>query len=227
MISIKKLILLTALALVAFAASAGSASAARSIEISPGGTVTQVSLGLVTFVSGETSITCNLTLRIELVRGLVGPALLIRIGQVTDVRWEGCSGGTVERVLGLPWDVALVSQLLTEGAREERCETVGVLISAAPYNRVCGAKIEILRAQFRLSVFGGFVRCLYAGNVRALMTLTRIASDETQATYRMGLLLILPNSLPLVEGGFGCPATGEMRGTFGAATPAQTIKLLA
>lgn len=226
MISMKRLILLGLLAVLAVGASAGSASAARSIRISPGGTVTQVSLGKVTFVSGETRIECRLTLTIRLVAGLIAPVLLIKIGEVTRVDYNECVGGEVEAILNLPWDVSLERQLLTEGPREERCERVGVLISAAPYNRVCGAVIRILRTQFQLSVFGGFARCLYEGDIGALLPLTRVSGNEREADYRMGLLTIQPNRVRLIRG-FLCPASGEMRGTFAAASPAQTIKLLA
>lgn len=224
--STKKLLLLAALALTAFAASAGSASAASGVRITPGGAITQTSQGKVTFQAGETRIECNLTLtgRLEtaLVRFVRGT--LTRLGQITRVDWRECVGGEVERVLNLPWNIALNTILENE---PRNCTRVNEPF-LAPYNTACGALIVILGPQFQLSIFGGFVRCLYgsaAERVGALLPLTRTGDNGREATYTMGLLTILANSFRLTSG-FGCPATGEMRGRFNEASPRQTLTLL-
>ena len=96
-------------------------------------------------------------------------------------------------------------------------------------NTGCGALVTILGFSFQLSTFGGFSRCLWGGpneTLGALAPLTRTGGNEREATYSMGALTLLPNTLRLASAP-GCPLTGEMRGSFAEASPRQSLTLLA
>lgn len=193
----KKLFLLSALALVALAAAATSATAA-SLQTSPGGAITATSLGKLSFVAGEIRIECNLTMRGNLLTTAISKVAGTKMGEITAINWANCVGGEVEAVLNLPWNVIYTS------------------INGTLPEGVTGVNFEIVNTQFELSTFGGFFACLYAGNNRAEQAVTRISG----ATYRSGLVRSLENALSLREG-FGCPSSGRMRGTF--SQTAQTI----
>ncbi len=193
----KKLFLLSALALVALAAAATSATAA-SLQARPGGAITATSLGKLTFEAGEINIECNLTMRGNLLTTAISKTSGTKMGEITEVRWANCVGGEVAAVLGLPWTVAYssISGTLPEG--------------------VTAINFSINGSSFRLSTFGGFANCLYTGNSNASQAVTRISGAE----YRSGLVRSLENALSLREG-FACPREGKMIGSFTQTT--QTI----
>jgi hypothetical protein len=203
MLKYGKLLLTTAVALVAMFAVAGSASASEA-TVSPAGGIAAPSSGQLTFTGGSISIRCNVTLNGSLLRGPIRTESTSQIGEVTEVTIarETCSGGTVEGVLNVPWTMTLTQTLGT-----------------AP-NAITGLLFTINNAQFLLSVFGGFIDCLYAGNAGALLALSAIARTSPQQ-YRTGTISALNSSLSLSSGGFGCPSSGSMTGTF--TVTAQTI----
>ena len=194
----KKLFLLSALALVALAAAATTATAA-SLQASPGGAITATSLGKLSFVAGEVRIECNLTMRGNLLTTAISKTAGTKMGEITSVTWANCVGGEVAAVLSLPWTLAYRS------------------ISGTLPEAVSAVNFTINNSSFQLSTFGGFVNCLYAGNSEASQALTH----REGAVYTSGLVRSLENALTLREGGFGCPETGRMRGTF--SQTAQTI----
>jgi hypothetical protein len=217
MTSIKRLLVLAALALIALTAAASSATAATGVLIRAGRTIEQVSLGLVTF-SGGATIECRLTLRGTLATALV--AIGATIGEITNVTWETCRGGEVERVLNFNWPI-----------------TVSKLNEAEPgsiaANSVTEGRLKIARTSFALRIFGGFVNCLYGGTTesaeaRASLTHTAVGSRE----YTLGLLTIRETGSATearfrkASGEGLCPASGTMRGRFEPARPTQTITFL-
>jgi len=226
MIRVNRLGLLVAMTLlVLFLASLPqTASAARGVRISPGEVISQGSSLRVTFNAGETSIECSLTLTGFMNTALTRITALTPIGTITRVNWNTCIGGEIEAFLFLPREIGLTAVL-----EEPRFCVRARAPSEAPYNTACGALLTILGLQFRLSVFGGFARCLYGSpteRVGVLLPLTRTSSNEREASYTMGALTLLANSLRLLSG-FGCPATGELRGRFNEPLSRQTLTLLA
>jgi hypothetical protein len=193
----KKLFLLSALALVALAAAATSATAA-SLQARPGGAITATSLGKLTFAAGELSIECNLTMRGNLLTTAISKTSGTKMGEITEVRWANCVGGEVAAVLNLPWTIAYRS------------------ISGTLPEAVTAVNFTINNSSFQLSTFGGFVNCLYSGNSEASQALTHRAGAE----YTTGLVRSLENALAL-RNGFGCPESGRMRGTF-----SQTVQTI-
>jgi hypothetical protein len=212
MTSIKKLIVVAALALTALAATAVSANAATGVSISPAGEISQTSIGKVTFTAGESRIECNLTLAGRLSSTLV--SITSSIGSVTRVTWANCVGGEVSAVLGLPWSITIT-------------KLNGTTPSRVAAEAVTSGQIKIAGTAFKLSVFGGFVECLYGGStssVEASMPATKVSG--TTRSYNLGNLTIQANSLALTSGGFGCPGSGSMSGTFNPASPTQTTTFL-
>jgi hypothetical protein len=175
---------------------------AGQLAISPGGTISAVSLGNLTFRSPLASITCPLTLT-----GSFGTltADYGELGTVTSVRGtEGCRGGTV-RAEGLPWLVAGEAALGTPPRLTGLGETL--------YNA------DVL---IGVNFFGIDVRCDYLGAVPTLGPLTG------ENPYRTGLLTIqtagqsweLDSSLD--RSGM-CPAGREVSVTGGLSATSETL----
>ena len=201
-----KLAVALVVALSAMGIAASSASAITA-SVSPAGTQ-NVTSSAVTFGGSGISIICELTLRTSLLGGPITVARGAQIGEVTEVRWANCSGGTVERVLSLNWRLTIGDTLPTVASLTTRNAT--------------GILLIIQGASFNLSAFGGFVNCLYRGNPGALMALTHTAREST--TYTGSSLVALSEiRLPFVSGSGLCPRTGTFSGTFSIAT--QTITL--
>ena len=192
----KKLFLAAALSLLALVASAGTASAFTA-AVEPAGTISSVSEGKVIFASGSTRIECNLTLR-----GSLNSRVTLTAGQslgtITGVEARECSAGATVTVLATPWTLEYTS-------------TEGTLPNAAT-----AVNFNVLRAAFRLSLFGGFINCLYEGNQPSIL------SVSGTNPYTSGVITIEPVSLPR-RAGSGCPATGSMSGTFRGLSPSQRI----
>jgi hypothetical protein len=165
--------------------------------------------GSSTFEGSGISIVCPLTLSNSLLRGPIVVARGNQIGEVTGVTIGACNGGAVESVLNTPWRLTINDSLPTVASLTTRNAT--------------GLLLNINGAAFNLSVFGGFVNCLYSGTAGALLTMTHTARESV--TYTANSLRALEGvSLPLARGGFGCPANGHFAGTF-ALSATQTITL--
>jgi len=185
---------IAALALAIGALGAGTASAA-SFQFDPGGRITGTSLGVVTFSGSGITITCPVTLSGTVTSAVVEKRSGATYGAVTSVRIGRCSGGTVA-VLNLPWSVTYDSIL-------------GTLPSA-----VTGVALTVNGTGVALTFSG--ITCLYGGTVSSLLAVT--GSNP----YRTTLYTLPANSIPLVSGGFLCPRSGSMSGTF-AISPTQTV----
>lgn len=191
-----RLIAVAAAALVLLAASTGASAA--SLQFRPGGAITRISLGKITFVAGELRFECNLTLRGNLLTTAISKTSSTKIGEINEVRWANCVGGELETFLALPWTMAYrsISGMLPEG--------------------VTAINVSINNFGFKLAIFGGFVNCLYSGNPEFTIAVTHRSGAE----YTTGLLRSLENALALREG-FGCPIEGRLGGTFSLTT--QTV----
>lgn len=201
-----KLVLTSAVALVALFAVVGSAVASEA-TVSPAGAIASASEGKLSFTGGSFTIRCNVTLNGSLLRGPIRTEGTGQLGSITEVQIRECEGGSVSGVLfreeeGRAWAIRLVRTLGT-----------------AP-NSVTGLLFNIVGAKFQLSVFGEAVNCLYAGDNGALMALT---ATRTAGVYTTGRITALATALPLVSGGFLCPSSGTMAGRFNIT--AQTITI--
>lgn len=194
---LRKLVLAGALALASIGVAAGPAVAFTAV-FSPGGEITMTSLGNVTIFGNVVDTECNLTLRgifnrvITLTRGE-------SLGQISSFVTRECESGTGVTPLVLNWAIRYR-------------EATGVL----PDNGTrFTATIEMA---FNISIFGGFVNCLYSGPVDASIPLT----DTGTNTYRTGLVEFLSSALRLIRG--SCAAVTELRGVLALTTQTVTIR---
>lgn len=199
-----KLLFAAAIALVAFAAMASSASALTA-RVESGGSISSASLGKVTFGGSSITIECNLTLNGRL-NTSVSLAVGSTLGTTTEVRIANCTGGSVSGVLNLPWQL-VINEILTSGG-------------APTTENLTGLLFEIVNSSFNLSVFGGLVNCLYQGTAGALLEVTKLRA----ATYSSALLIALETIQIPKHSGSLCPAEGTFAGTFGL-SPLQTMTI--
>lgn len=200
-----KLVVMLAIAAAAMMVAASSASAITA-NVSRGGAVNAT--GTSTFEGSGISIVCPLTLATNLSTGPITVARGNSLGSITGVTIGACTGGSVERVLALPWSLTINDTLPTI----ERLTTTNAT----------GVLMNINGASFNLSTFGGFLNCLYRGTAGALLTLTPTSAGANTYTART-LRALETVSLPLVSGS-GCPATGHFAGTF-TLSAVQTVTL--
>lgn len=204
MINRIKLLVAAAVALVAFAAAATSASAAE-FAVANGGAVNAVSNGKITFTAGTATIACNLTLELNLNRGPIskvegaGVGTLVREG----VRWAECTGGNIRAVLGTPWEISYRS-------------ITGTLPSG-----VTAVNLNLLRTQFQFSIFFELVDCLYEGTAGSIMS-TSLIRGTTERYTTSTIRSDESTTQSYVSGPESCPRTGSMRGTFNLSAT-QTI----
>jgi len=173
---------------------ASTAVAVDAMGVHPGGAIRLTSLGRVTFRNGEVSVACNVTLNGSLLES-INFTRGEPVGRVSSFSSGSCSGGTVERVLGLSWSV-----------------TYEAFLGTLP--NVTGELWSIQRFSIKLDVLG--VRCLYEGTLGALLPLT----GSFPATA--GLLRTLSSMLSLVEGML-CPASITASGSFTLSPEQQFI----
>lgn len=187
---------------VATLAIATATAAAYDLELSPAGEAEAVSDGRVIFTRSSINIECVLTLELDLA-GIVVDAdeRSVQLGEVIDVQWSECVGGEWRAFLGLEWAVDVVAVL-------------GTLPTEAT-----GLGLEIPNFALQLSVFGGFVNCLWAGPLPLLATLT---AGKEPGTYELGVVSMHGN-LPLVSG-FLCGSTLAISGDFGL-EPTQVVTI--
>jgi hypothetical protein len=200
-----RLLLVAAISLVALSASAGMATAA-SFSISPGGNITSVSLGRLTFeaLGGIANVECNVTLRGSIHSGLLPKVEGTLIGFITGVTVAHPCGGGEARPLEstLPW------HMVYRG-----------ITGTLPEN-VTGVNILIVNTQFLIEAIGA--SCLYKGNAEGRINVTRTGAGR----YSSGLVSSNRNAIPFFEealnGGFACPGSGRQVGTF-SMSPLQTF----
>lgn len=195
----KKLILGVVTAFVVLVAGASSASAFTAVA-SPSGAITSVSLGTVTFSSGETTINCRLTLRGELRREITLVSG-VTLGSISSVTAAECNNVARITILALPYTLSFTASLGT-----------------LPDNGT-GTSFRVLGASFNISLFGGFVNCLYRGDQSALLATT----DTGTNTYRTGLNTIIGVPLRKISGA-GCPAEGELEGVLSLTEQTLTVR---
>lgn len=204
---LRKFLVATAMALVGVFGMAAPAAALEATA-APAGAIESPSSGEISFRGGAFTIRCPLTLNGNLRAGPIALASGAQFGTTTEVRIGRCSGGTVERVLNLPWNLK-VETILPAGFTREN---------------ITGFLFRIERAAFQLAVFGEAIRCLYEGNAGALIRLTNRGEDRrggwTYGTERIEALASV--RLPLIRGGEFCPASGTFSGRF-ELRPAQVL----
>jgi hypothetical protein len=187
------------LALVAgvLATYAGGAQAFTT-EVEPAGAITMASVGRVVFETALGNISCNVTLRGNLVRGPYGSAAGTRIGTLSGVTGESCSGGSMRTTLLLPWEI-LVNSYLGVGPNE----VIGVLYGIARWRQVFN--------------IGGIIECLFEGNLGILvgerLVETIRINEVTVYRYMVTEIRTLERVALRSAGGF-CPETMAVRGTF-------------
>jgi hypothetical protein len=219
MTTLKKLLVLAGLALVAFSAAASSATAASGISIAPAEIFGTRPLGEITFSGGGVSISCRLSMLGQFTRVLV--AIEAQIGHLEGFFLNCLSGGGfIEEFLNLPWPITVnkINDLAPSSVPAERATST--ILSMR------GAAIKFLR-------LGRFFNCLYGApevvfTVRAPVTRTGAPKE-----YRWGLLTIREASRPtearyaLARGEALCPAEVTVRGMFeGPSGEAQVFTLL-
>jgi hypothetical protein len=196
--------LAVALAVVASGVAASSA-AALDMTIDPAGRVVTASNGKLTF--GEAvSIQCNVTLKATLAATSIAVTSGAHVGEVSEVSIRNCEGGSVSGVLGLPWEITIDAPLETEPEAEPR--------------NLTGMLFELRDVAFNLSIFGGFVNCLYRGDTAGLAEL--IPTGEGETTYTANAIASLGEVFVPFERGSGfCPEDGAFTGEF-TVNPEQT-----
>ena len=195
-----KLLVAAAIAVIAFAAASGVASAAE-FESSPAGSDNAISEGKLTFSNSSATISCNITLAQSLVGGRIAKTAGTKIGEVTGVTWANCEGGNVRAVLATPWEIQYES---IAGTLPEAVSTVNLTLK---------------NTGFQFSLFFGLVNCLYGGDAKAILTL----NHRSGATYTTGSLRSDETVTQSKRSGpEACPATGSMAGRFTLAST-QTI----
>jgi hypothetical protein len=170
----------------------GTATASSWMTISPAGEVSATSSGALSFTAGGVTVRCNATLTGSFDDGVM---LIERdpFGAITASTWSGCSGGELAGS-GHPW---------TTGYRS--------FLGTVP--SFTGLLFNLLEATLRATVAG--LRCVYRGDVGALVTLTGSGPSRT------GSITLLGNEIALREGAL-CPATGRLTGTL-ALSPTQEL----
>lgn len=180
------------LALVAVlgAAFTSSAANAASITASPAGAVTATSLGRVALAGTggfiDITLNCNVTLNGSL-NSSINNASGAQIGSITAGSATNCDNGTA--------DVLASSS-----------NAWALTLNGTPNLTTLTAGLTVRNAQFSVTVLGN--DCLYAGDVPASLGYTG------SGPYTTGLITILSHSLPLSSGGFLCPTSGELSGSF-------------
>ncbi|HEX4807268.1 MAG TPA: hypothetical protein VFU94_15315 [Conexibacter sp.] len=168
-------------------------SAAATWDVITEGSVRLASLGKLTFTAGGLSLECNVTLTTTFTSRDVPVREGEALGSVTGASWSNCTGGELETVLALPWSITYRS---FAGTLPEELTSLRTTINGFAW---------------RLSTFGGFVGCLYRGDLGLSFPLSG------RNPYRTGLLTTGLESVRLVSG-FGCPAEGRVSSTLGIGT---------
>ena len=189
-----KLLFAATVALVAFAALTSTAGAFRA-EIRNGGAINAPSLGKITFGTSPT-IQCSLTLNGTLATSAT-LAAGTRIGAINEVAISACSGGEVERVLNVPWEIVVKS-----------------VPSGLP-DSATSLSLSLRRVAFLLETFFGIINCLYAEEGTRIAGGILSLADTGTNTYTTGLLRADETiQLRRSSGSGSCPTEGGFAGTF-------------
>jgi hypothetical protein len=189
------------LALVAVigAAFTSTAANAASISASPAGGVTATSLGRVALAGTggfiDITLNCNVTLSGSL-NSSINNANGATVGSITAGSASNCDNGTADVLASSTNSWALT-------------------LNGTPNLTTLTAGLIVNNAQFSVTVLGNV--CLYAGNVPASL------GYSGTGPYTTGLITIQRHSLPLSSGGFLCPDSGELTGTFGFTRQTLTL----
>lgn len=178
------------------AGAALSSAGAEEGSLSPAGEASLVSEGGVTFEAAGVSVACNLTLDGSLMEGPIAMTEGEPIGDIAGIEWSECSGGGLRASLGLEWDV-VIDELETSPSAVLR--------------------VTVVDLEFQLSTFGGFVNCLYSGDVQLELPLVGTNPYDLEDAGVSGA------TLARVSGAF-CPSTGALTGTFELA-PQQELQV--
>ncbi len=192
---IKRLGALLVSALAASALAGGTAAATNWMTISPAGSISAPSTGAISFSAGGVTVRCNMTLTGSLDIGVLQQAR-DPFGAVSRVQTSSCVNGEIESAFALPW-------------------TTGFSAVQGVYPIYTGLLFNLLEATIPVRLFGGAIRCVYRGDVGALLGLSG------SGPLRSGSLSLTGNAVPLREGAL-CPASGTTTGSF-SLTPAQQM----
>ncbi|HMJ02311.1 MAG TPA: hypothetical protein VK506_05180 [Conexibacter sp.] len=208
----RKTMVSTALATVVLLALASTASALTSYTFDPGGSISQVSNGRISFEAEGITVECALTLSGTISAGAIRAGSGGEtIGNVTRIAASSCNGGQLRTALELPWLIGGRTYLETGGPNK--------LPSAADPDELTGVLIRTELVVLFSEVLG-FVECLYAGLLEELAPMTKIIASPP--AYTLGALVLLPGNVMTRFSGILCPDEGIVRGSF-ALTPRQTL----
>jgi hypothetical protein len=218
MTTMKRLLVLAGLALVAVGASASIATAASGIMIRPGRISHHVSLGEITFTAGASTVTCRLTLGDEFTELLV--AIEHQIGQ-TEALFQNCVSPTlIQAILNKPWPITLT-------------KINDLAPSSVPAERATSTIISITGFALDFSRLGIFINCLFGSATSVLTLRGPVTRTGAAKEYTWGLLTIRETNRPtearfaFTRGEGTCPAEITLRGIFEHPTNgAQTLTLL-
>jgi len=183
------------------------------VTFEPAGAVSFTSALSVLFEAGGLQVRCLITLSGSLLRGPIASAPPgSSVGSISSMRWRSCLEGEISATLvesRAPWTL-----------RYE--ESRGFLPTA-----VTSLVLGIDRMALNFSILGGFVNCLYSGNVHGDLT---VARAERSGVYTSGRLLFIAGEtftlMTLARGGFGCPTTMVVEDITGSTlSPRQTITM--
>jgi hypothetical protein len=181
---------------------------AVTLTVEPGGAITSVSLGKVSFESpegGGLNIRCNLRMTGTLTAAPIAAVAGTQFGSITSAATEACEGNGEARVLegSLPWAL-----IYNRHAIEVNLD--GLLFT-----------IREAAVLVRDMIAGFIAGCLYKGNANALLAWT------AENPHRSGLITSLANNiaffLKLAGSEFECVNNARVIGTF-SLTPQQRIR---
>jgi len=123
------------------------------------------------------------------------------LGSITEVRIANCTGGSVERVLSLPWPLTL------------RAVPSGLPDSATSF------EVNIVGFAINFSTFFEIPNCLYRGTAAAILSLNDTGTDR----YTTGLLRFNEAvTIPFIRGSEACLESLAIRGS-ASFVPTQAI----
>lgn len=191
-------------ALLAAAALAALSVPAHAVEmpIEPGGEI--VTSGSLTFNGGGVTVRCDTT-----IQGDIGEAVTLeseaQLGELHEVWWSECSGGTAAAVLGLAWSLNYEQPLGTYP------------------DSLDGLELAIPGMGLMFGMYGGIVNCLYGGDLHAVMLLEL---EEPDGRWLADELDVVPTGLARHSGSFLCPSSVVVAGAL-ALEPQQVLGRLA
>jgi len=151
---------------------------------------TQSINGTVTFEGSGISTACAITLTTTF-NSSIAVSAGTTAGSDSGMSWRSCTGGEIRAVLGTPWTIAYSS------------------LSGTTPEAITRALVNVREFALQFSVFGGFVNCLYKGELAIGLNLS--GSDDYSVSSAS---LLSTATLPLFSG--PCPSTIHGAGTLTA-----------